>query len=251
MLISALNALTLSPALCAVLLKRGDHRRRGLLQRGMQRVLGAIDWLRDGYVAIVRRLVRLAVFGVVVVAVCGAAAYGVSRIAPQGFLPSEDQGAFFVAMRLPEGASLNRTADLVKQVEDIIRPIPGVQGVVSVVGLNFIDYVVSSNSAFFVVRLKPYEQRTDRTQSADAIIAQLRPRLAAIQGAVVFPFNIPTLSGFGAASGFNFLIQDRSGSMTIDELGESSRKFIAAARQRPGPARHARSPAQRPQPQRG
>ena len=72
----------------------------------MQRVLGAIDWLRDGYVAIVRRLVRLAVFGVVAVAVCGAAAYGVFRIAPQGFLPSEDQGAFFVAMRLPEGASL-------------------------------------------------------------------------------------------------------------------------------------------------
>ena len=97
---------------------------------------------------------------VAVAAVGGRAPAGVLRITPQGFLPAEDQGAFFAAMRLPEGASLNRTEELVQQVEDIIRPMPGVQGVLSVVGLNFIDYVVSSNSAFFVVRLKPYEQRT-------------------------------------------------------------------------------------------
>ena len=232
MLISALNALTLSPALCAVLLKRGDHRQRGPLQRGMQRVLGAIDWLRDGYVAIVRRLVRLAVFGVVAVAVCGAAAYGVFRIAPQGFLPSEDQGAFFVAMRLPEGASLNRTADLVKQVEDIIRPIPGVQGVVSVVGLNFIDYVVSSNSAFFVVRLKPYEQRTDRSQSVDAIIAGLRPKLAAIQGAIAFPFNLPPILGLGSTGGFQYVLQALQGQSPTD-LAAVTRAMIVAANQEP------------------
>src|SRR5262249_58670344 len=102
---------------------------------------------------------------------------------PRGFLPSEDQGAFFAAMRLPEGASLNRTEELVAQVESMLRPIPGVQGVLSVVGLNFIDYVVSSNSAFFVVRLKPYEQRTSPDQKVDAILAQVRPKLAAIQGA--------------------------------------------------------------------
>jgi hydrophobic/amphiphilic exporter-1 (mainly G- bacteria), HAE1 family len=155
MIISAINALTLSPALCSVLLKRG-----GVPFRPMRAVLGAIDWARDGYVAIVRRLVRFAVFGLVAVAVVGAAALGLFRITPQGFLPAEDQGAFFAAMRLPEGASLNRTAELVAQVEDLIKPIPGVQGVLSVVGLNFIDYVVSSNSAFFVIRLKPYEQRS-------------------------------------------------------------------------------------------
>ena len=82
------------------------------------------------------------------------------HLASARFLPAEDQGAFFAAMRLPEGASVNRTEELVAQVENMIRPIPGVQGVLSVVGLNFIDYVASSNQAFFVVRLKPYEERT-------------------------------------------------------------------------------------------
>ena len=127
MVISAINALTLSPALCSVLLKRGE-RSRG----PMRRVLAAIDWARDGYVAIVGRLVRFAIFGVVAVAVVAAASFGLFSKTPRGFLPAEDQGVFFAAMRLPEGASLNRTEELVAQVESIIRPITGVQGVLSV-----------------------------------------------------------------------------------------------------------------------
>ena len=115
--------------------------RRGATRTRCSDVLGAIDWARDGYVSIVRRLVRVAVCGLVVTVGVAAASFGLFRIAPQGFLPAEDQGAFFAAMRLPEGASLNRTEELVAQVEDIIRPVPGVQGVLSVVGLNFIDYV--------------------------------------------------------------------------------------------------------------
>jgi HAE1 family hydrophobic/amphiphilic exporter-1 len=106
---------------------------------------------------------------------------------PQSFLPEEDQGAIFAAMRLPEGASINRTEAVVKEVEDIVTPIPGVEGVLSVVGLNFIDYIASSNQAFFVIRLKPYEARTEPAQSAGAIIARLRPQMAAIKGAIAFP----------------------------------------------------------------
>ena len=87
---------------------------------------------------------------------------------PQSFLPDEDQGAIFATLRLPEGVSVNRTEEVVKQVEDIARPIPGVQGVLSVVGLNFIDYVPAANQAFFVIRLKPYEDRTDPAQSVGA-----------------------------------------------------------------------------------
>src|SRR3974377_238848 len=83
-------------------------------------------------------------------------------VTPQSFLPDEDQGAIFAALRLPEGASVNRTEAVVKQVEDIVRPIPGVEGILSVVGLNFIDYVASSNQAFFVIRLKPYETQLGR-----------------------------------------------------------------------------------------
>jgi len=149
--ISALNALSLSPALCAVLLKRGGGRSRG----PMRYVLGGIDKVRDGYTAIVRRLVRVAIVGVVVVVAVLAGSVGLFRATPQSFLPEEDQGAFFAAMRLPEGASINRTQAVVEQVENIIRPIPGVEGVLSVVGFNFIDGLASSNQAFLVIRLKP------------------------------------------------------------------------------------------------
>src|SRR5215469_5186847 len=179
MLISALNALTLSPALCAVLLTHG-HQSRG----PMRYVLGAIDRARDGYVAVVRRLGRRAAISVVIVAGVLAFSAWVFSKTPQSFLPDEDQGAIFAALRLPEGASVNRTEEVVKQVEDIVKPIPGVEGVLSVVGLNFVNYVTASNQGFFVIQLKPYETRTDPAQSAGAIITQLRPQLAAIKGAI-------------------------------------------------------------------
>jgi HAE1 family hydrophobic/amphiphilic exporter-1 len=171
MLISALNALTLSPALCAVLLKRGQT------SRGPMRfALGGIDSVRNGYVALVRRLVRVAIIGVAVVAgALAVSAWLFSKI-PQSFLPEEDQGAIFAALRLPEGASINRTEAVVKQVEDSVTPIPGVEGVLSVVGLNFIDYITSSNQAFFVIRLKPYEARTDPAQAAGAALRFCGPR---------------------------------------------------------------------------
>src|SRR5262249_50335858 len=130
---------------------------------------------------------------------------------PQSFLPEEDQGAIFAALRLPEGASINRTEAVVKQVEDIVKPVPGVEGVLSVVGLNFIGYVAASNQAFFVIRLKPYEARTDRTQRADAIISRLRPQFAAIQGAIAFPFNLPPILGLGNTGGFQFVLEALQG----------------------------------------
>jgi len=226
MLISALNALTLSPALCSVLLKRGQ-RTSGV----MRRVLGTIDRARDGYVAIVRRLARVAIVGVVVVAgVLAAAAFLFSKT-PQSFLPDEDQGAIFAALRLPEGASINRTEAVVKQVEDLVKPIPGVEGVLSVVGLNFIDYVASSNQAFFVIRLKPYEVRTDRAQSAGAIIAKLRPQLAAIQGAIAFPFNLPPILGLGNTGGFQYVLEALQGQSPTDVAAVMKGMLVAANQQ--------------------
>ena len=227
MVISAVNALTLSPALCAVLLKRGEAR-RGI----MRRVLAAIDKCRDGYAIVVRRLVRWAVLGVVAVPLIAAAAIGVYRLTPQGFLPAEDQGGFFAAMRLPEGASLNRTEAIVAQVEDIIRPLPGVQGVLSVVGFNFIDSVAAPSQAFFVVRLNPYEERTASSESVDAIIARLRPQLAAIQGAVVFPFNLPPVFGLGNAGGFQYVLKALQGQSPA-ELAAALRSLQVAANAQP------------------
>ena len=227
MLISALNALTLSPALCAVLLKRGQTSRGP-----MRYVLGAIDHVRDGYVAVVRRLVRVAIVGVVVVAGVLAASAWLFSKTPQSFLPDEDQGAIFAALRLPEGVSLNRTETVVKEVEDMVRPVPGVEGILSVVGLNFIDYVASSNQAFFVIRLKPYEVRTDRAQSAGAIIARLRPQMAAIKGAVAFPFNLPPILGLGSTGGFQYALEALQGQPPTD-VAATLRGLIVAANGQP------------------
>src|SRR6202522_583772 len=206
MLISALNALTISPALCSVLIKRGQ-RSRGPIRWE----LGGIDRVRDGYASIVSRLVRVAVVGVVVtVGVLAASAYLFSKT-PQSFLPEEDQGALFAAMRLPEGASINRTQGVVEQAESIIRGIAGVEGVLSVVGYDFIDGFTASNKAFFVIRLKPYDQRVNPAQGAGAIVAQLRPKLAAIQQAVVFPFNLPPILGLGNTGRVRYVLRGVQG----------------------------------------
>jgi hydrophobic/amphiphilic exporter-1 (mainly G- bacteria), HAE1 family len=227
MVISAVNALTLSPALCGVLLKRGEKSRGP-----MHYVLGTIDLVRDGYVAVVRRLARVAIVGVVVAVGALAAAAVLFRATPQSFLPDEDQGAIFAALRLPEGASVNRTEAVVKQVEDLVLPIAGVEGILSVVGLNFIDYVASSNQAFFVIRLKPYEVRTDPAQSAGAIIARLRPQMAAIQGAVAFPFNLPPILGLGNTGGFQYALEALQGQPPID-VAAVQRAVVVAANQQP------------------
>jgi len=223
MVISALNALTLSPALCAVLLTH-EQRSRG----PMHYVLDAIDRVRDGYVAVVRRLVRVSLVGVIVVAVVLAASAWLFSKTPQSFLPDEDQGAIFAALRLPEGASLNRTESVVRQVEDIVRPIPGVEGILSVVGLNFIDYVASSNQAFFVIRLKPYEVRTDPKQSASAIIARLRPQFGAIEGAIAFPFNLPPILGLGSTGGFQYVLEALSGQPPTEVAATLGGLLVAA-----------------------
>ena len=223
MLISALNALTLSPALCAVFLKRGQKTRGPL-----RYVLGGIESVRHGYVAVVHRLVRVAMIGGAVVAGALVTSAWLLSKTPKSFLPEEDQGAIFAALRLPEGASLNRTEAVVKEVEAIVTPIPGVEGVLSVVGLNFIDYIASSNQAFFVIRLKPYEVRTDPAQSAGAIIARLRPQLAAIKGAIVFPFNLPPILGLGSTGGFQYVLEALQGQSPSD-IAATLRALLVAA----------------------
>ncbi len=228
MLISALNALTLSPALCAVLLKPGSGTSRG----PMRYVLGGIDKVRDGYVWVVRRLVRVALLGIVAAIAAGALAAGIFTFTPKSFLPEEDQGAFFAAMTLPQGASVNRTQAVVEQVERIIAPVPGVEGVLSVVGYDFIDGLASSNQAFFVIRLKPFDQRLDPREEVGAIIAALRPQLSSISGAVVFPFNLPPIIGLGSTGGFQYVLEALQGQPPTD-LAATMRGLLVAANQQP------------------
>jgi HAE1 family hydrophobic/amphiphilic exporter-1 len=225
MVISAVNALTLSPALCAVLLTRAHGRPRGPIGW----MLTGIDKMTDGYTFLVRRLVRVSVVSLVLLAGVFAATGALLSITPQGFLPDEDQGAVFVVVQLPEGASQNRTAAAVNAAQAIIAEKAPVESTLAVVGLDFINNIAASNKAFFVIRLKPYEERT---QSAQALIAELRGELAAIPGAVAVPLNLPPIIGLGSTGGFQYVLEALQG-QPFTEVAAVMRSVVVAANQRP------------------
>src|SRR3979490_105766 len=155
MFLSAINALTLSPALCGVLLRPSHGPRRGVI--GI--IMRSIAQVRDAYGAVIARIVRVSVIGLVLVGVASFGVISLAKITPTGFLPEDDQGAFFVVIQLPGGASVGRTVEVVEKTEEILKHEEAVADYTSVVGLNFIDNYSQSNSAFIVVTLKPFEER--------------------------------------------------------------------------------------------
>ena len=193
----------------------------------------AFDVGTKGYVNVSRLLVRrsLLTIGIVVAVAIGASLF--ARVLPAGFIPDEDQGIFGVNVQLPAGASLERTSLVLKKIEDILAKTDGLDSYQTVGGYGAVTSTFQPNYGTIFVRMKPWDERKTKALHVNGIMGGLRPQFAAIPEAVIFPFNIPTLSGFGAASGFNFFLQDRSGSLTIEQLGEQSQKFLTAARQRP------------------
>jgi HAE1 family hydrophobic/amphiphilic exporter-1 len=228
MVISAINALSLSPALCSVLLKPGAHAMRG----PMRYVMGAIDYTRDGYAAIVRRLVRVSVLSLLALAAVVVGTGALFRITPTGFLPAEDQGAFFAQIALPEGASVNRTEAVVRQAEQIMSATPGIVGVTSITGYNFLNSLAQSNNAFLVMTLAPFEERLDPALQVDAILQRVQPQLAAISGAAAFAFNLPPIIGLGSTGGFEYQLQALAGG-DATELAQVMRALIVEANQQP------------------
>ncbi len=225
MLISAINALTLSPALCGVFL-RHDGPPRGLL--GL--MLRGIDGMRDGYAWLVRRLLRVAFLSVLVI---GGSAYGIfelSKLTPTGFLPEEDQGAFFVAVQLPDGAAVNRTRAVVEQVEALIRPMPQVQGVLAIVGFSLLDGGNQPNAAFVVVKLKPFEDRKEASDRAQAVIGKVFGGAQRIRSANVFAFNLPPIIGLSTSGGFEYQLENLEGREPA-EMASAVQGLVGAANQ--------------------
>ncbi len=228
MVISAINALTLSPALCSILLRASHGPKRG----PMRYVLKAIDYTRDGYAAVVKVFVRVAVVGLVVLAVVVGGVWYLGKVTPTGFLPSEDQGAFFVEIQMPEGSSVNRTVTVAKRVEETLMKTEGISDVSSIIGYSFLDGLAKSNSAFEIVLLKSFEERKDPALSADALIAKVRGEFQSIGEANVIAFNLPPIIGLGTGSGFEYQLQDLQGGSPVD-LAASARGLIFAANQDP------------------
>ncbi len=224
MLLSAINALTLSPALCAVLLRAG-HRPRGPIRR----VLAGIERAQSGYARVVGRLVRRSSLSLAALALVFAASGLLLKATPTGFLPEEDQGAFFTEIKLPEGASLNRTLQVTGRVEDILAHAPGVSDITSIVGFSMLNNLNQSNSAFLIVTLKPFAERRD---SVFTLLQRLRRQLAAEPGAMVIPFNLPPIIGLGTSGGFEYQLLSLAGASPAD-MAAVTRALVIAANQRP------------------
>jgi hydrophobic/amphiphilic exporter-1 (mainly G- bacteria), HAE1 family len=230
-LLSAFNALTLSPALAALLLKPKQPS-TGLLRRFFDWFNRVFDRATDTYVSWSAVLVKKSL--VVVVMLVGFAAAGgfLANHIPTSFLPDEDQGYAYVQVQLPNGASLERTRAVVDQVEKIIMNTPGVQYSTCFVGFSLLSYVRTTYNATFFVNFKPWDERTSRAEQFQTLKANLNRQLSRLPTAVAFGFSPPAIPGVGTAGGFTFMLEDRSGG-DIQFLAKNLATFLDAARKRP------------------
>jgi HAE1 family hydrophobic/amphiphilic exporter-1 len=226
-LISAFNALTLSPALAARLLRPREGR-RGPIARlfgGFNRAFAAAT---NGYIRISGLLIRRSLFALLFLALIGVSAFLVARRVPSTFLPQEDQGYAFIAMQLPNAASLQRSDAAARRVEDILKHTAGVESYISVVGFNLLSQVQATYNSFFFVTLKPWGERP----TADEIQANLNRQLSTLPQGMAFSFPPPTIPGVGTSGGVTFVLQDR-GSRDVKFLADNTNRFLTAARKRP------------------
>lgn len=226
MVISAINALTLSPALCSLLLKPGHP--VGL----MQRITKAINRVGDGYAWIVARLVRVALLSIILVAGISGVTYLLFQKTPSGFLPEEDKGFLITVYNLPAGASLNRTSEAGKKGEAIILQDPAVDGIVNIMGIDFLGGGTSPSAGVMFVRLKDYTERTTRDMHSSAVAARLARALAPLPDGFFLPLNPPAISGIGQAGGFEFILEALEGQEPT-AIAATMRGLIVAANQQP------------------
>jgi multidrug efflux pump len=231
-LISAFNALTLSPALSALLLKP-RRETKGLLGRFFAAFNRWFERATHGYVNWSGLLIRKAVIGVVILAAFAVADVFVVRELPTSFLPEEDYGYMFLNVQLPPAASLERTNDVCKKVESILASTDGVEYYNAIGGFSLLNRVSASYNGFFFVALKPWNERRSSQLQARAILQTLNGRMAKdISEAAAFAFMPPSIPGLGSSGGFSFWLQDRSGG-SIDFLDQNLQRFLEAARKRP------------------
>ena len=230
-LLSAFNALTLSPALSALLLRKKEPS-QGLLRRffdWFNRVFGRAT---EGYVSVCAGLVRKSfVVILILVIVAVAAGFFGSRV-PSSFLPDEDQGYAYINMQLPNAASLQRTDQAARAVEKILANTPGVQYSTSVIGFSLLSFVRTSYNAFFFVTLKPWDERKTRAEQFQEIKARLNGALSQLPEGIVFSFSPPAIPGVGTSGGFTFVLEDRAGK-DVQFLATNLNTFLAAVRKRP------------------
>jgi HAE1 family hydrophobic/amphiphilic exporter-1 len=229
-LFSAFNALTLSPALCALLLKPKKPS-RGPLALFFGWFNRTFTRARDGYVRTSGLLIRKSGFALVFLLIVSVAAVWIGRGIPNSFLPDEDQGYLYIGLVLPNAASLQRTTEASKHVEDVILKTPGVQSLVSVNGFSLLSGTQSTYTAFYFVTLKPWGQRKAKNEQYKAIQQNVAQGLGGIREGIAFSFPPPAIPGVGTSGGVTAYLEDRGGSQ--QNLSDNLNKFMAALQKRP------------------
>jgi len=232
---SVINALTLSPALCAMMLKKPTPG-RGPIAKFFKMFNRFFDWLSNAYGNIVGSLARKAARSMLLLVAVVAGIWLLGKFVPGGFIPDEDKGFLFVSVELPEGASLQRTDELLKQVETIVSSTEGVRSAVGLAGYNVLNSLNFPNSAMMFVGLEPWEERKSPALHAKALVQEWNQKFAAIPGARAFAFGPPPLPGYGNVSGFTMQLQDRSGG-SIEQLAGYVKQLQKAVAERPEIAR--------------
>jgi HAE1 family hydrophobic/amphiphilic exporter-1 len=235
-ILSAFNALTLSPALAGLLLrpkpKEGTHKRRGLLGKFFDAFNRYWERSTDGFVRWSDAAIRKGALVMVLLVVFGLGAFFFGNRLPSSFMPDEDQGYLYVSMQLPIAASMERTSAAAKQVEAVLADLPGVQYTTTVVGFNLLSFAHTSYNSFFFVTLKPWGERKSRAEQYQEIKNRLNQELSRLPEGTVFGFSPPAVPGVGTSGGFQFVLEDRAGK-DVKFLSDNLKKFLAAARKRP------------------
>jgi HAE1 family hydrophobic/amphiphilic exporter-1 len=230
-ILSAFNALTLSPALAALLL-RPKQESHGPLRKIFDWFNRVFERATEGYVRLSGALIRKSVLALVVLAIFGIAGLVFAHFLPSSFLPDEDQGYVFINMQLPNAASQERTAAAARDVEKILSNTPGVQYYSSVVGYSLLSSVRTSYNAFYFVTFKPWSDRKTRAEQYQEIKARLNQQLSKLPQGTAFSFSPPAIPGVGTSGGFQFVLEDRAG-RDVQFLSDNLDKFLGAARKRP------------------
>jgi HAE1 family hydrophobic/amphiphilic exporter-1 len=229
-IISAFNALSLSPALAALLLQP-KKANAGALRKFFDWFNRIFKRATDGYVGVSRTLIRKSGVAVAALLLFGVVAVFFGAKLPSGFLPDEDQGYVYINLQLPNSASLERTEQAAHEIENILANTPGVQYTTSVIGFSLLSYIQTSYNAFFFVTLKPWTDR-DQSQQLQAIKQRLNQQLSKLPQGSAISFSPPAIPGVGTSGGFTFVLEDRGGN-DIPYLAANVDKFLAAARKRP------------------
>ncbi len=225
--ISSINALTLSPALCSLILKP-----RSGPPRGMLKVFeGGVDGARSGYVGIVRRMVRVPIIAIILLGVIVLGSGTLLRTTPAGFIPLEDNGYLFVDVQLPDAASLERTETVTTRINEQILAVPGVASTVVVNGFSMLSGS-ASNGAMIVANLTPWDERETEELSADGVLRNILIIASQEAAANVIAFNPPPISGLGMSAGVEMKVQQTGGG-TAQELSAAVGSLVYAANQRP------------------